>query len=101
MIFLCDEKDFQLQGDQVIYFYASWMPFYTRMLNILDKMEEKYKTVNFYAIDVDNFKNLCIRFSIESVPQMLLFKQGKRKKDIKGIVLMSAVKHVFSDIYGN
>lgn len=100
MIFLDDESEFKLLNtNQVLYFYANWMPFHKKMIIMLNKMEEKYKDVIFYAIDVDYFKKLCVRFSVKSIPEIILFKDGINKKNINGIILTSALKNIFSQIY--
>lgn len=99
MIFLTDELDFKLHPSCVLYFYASWMPYHKKMIIMLDKMEEKYKQLPFYAIDTDHFKSLCIRFDVESIPQIILYKDDKRYKTLKGELLTSAVKAAFNDIY--
>jgi thiol-disulfide isomerase/thioredoxin len=68
------------------------------MMIMKDKIEEKYPEVKFIAIDVDYFKNLCLRFGIESIPNIIVFKDGKECKRIAGLVLTSAFKSAFGDI---
>lgn len=101
MYFLTQESDFKLfdLGKQAIYFYASWMPFHKKMISMISKIEEKYNDIYFIAIDVDHFKSLCIRFEINSIPQIIIFDGGKEINRIEGIVLTSAFKAIFNDIY--
>jgi thioredoxin-like negative regulator of GroEL len=102
MIFINQESELDLNGTaQVIYFYAPWMPHHKKMILMLSKMEEKYKDIIFYAVDVDAFKGLCVRFSVSSIPEVLLFKNNKKVKNITGIVLTSAFKKAFADIYNS
>lgn len=102
MIFINQESEVNLNnGNQVIYFYAPWMMYHKKMIIMIDKMEQKYKDIIFYAVDVDAFKGLCVRFSITSIPEVLLFKNFKKVKNINGIILTSAFKKAFADIYGN
>lgn len=99
MIFLTKESDFQLKEvKQSLYFYAPWMPFHKKMMVMLGKMEEKYKNIEFLAIDTDAFKTFCKRFDITSIPTILLMDNGKEKKRITGLVLTSALKSAFADI---
>lgn len=98
MIFLTKEDDLKIDKLQSIYFYASWMPYHKKMLIMLDKVEKKHSNIEFIAIDVDSFKTLCKRFSIESVPTITVLKDGKEIKRITGLVLTSAFKSVFADI---
>lgn len=101
MEFLTQESDFKLidAGIQCLYFYASWMVFHNKMMTMIAKMEEKYKDISFLAIDVEEFKKMCKRFDVQSVPQVLIFDGGKEINRINGIVLTSAFKSVFADIY--
>ena len=100
MIFLLDEHEFPNNYKNVVfYFYASWMPFHKKMLTMIDKMENKYNNLTFYAIDVDNLKKITKRFNIDSVPTVLIIIDGKEEKRINGLIMTSAFKSVFVDIY--
>lgn len=94
---LLQEQDLKISSLQALYFYASWMPFHKKMLTMIDKIEDKYN-ISFTAIDVDAYKGLCKRFSVESIPTVLILKDGKEIKKITGIVLTSAFKSAFADI---
>ena len=83
---------------QALYFYASWMPYHGKFLTMISKMEEKYKDISFFAVDVDAFKNQCTRFSVDSIPTVLVLKEGKEVKRINGLVLTSAFRSAFADI---
>lgn len=99
MKFLNQDSDILITNQiQSLYFYASWMPYHKKMLYMITKMEEKYKNIEFIAIDVDFFKSLCKRFEIESIPTITILNNGKEIKRINGLVLMSAFKTVFTDI---
>jgi thioredoxin-like negative regulator of GroEL len=98
MIFITREEDLQIDLPlQSLYFYASWMPYHKKFLTMISKIEEKYK-IPFCAIDVDQFSNQCKRFSIDSVPSILILKEGKEVKRINGLVLTSAFKSAYADI---
>lgn len=102
MIFVTQEEEIQLSaGIQAIYFYASWLPFHKKSLVMIDKIEKKHTNVSFLAIDTDHFKNQCKRFSIDSIPTVIIFKNGKEIKRLNGLVLTSAFKAAFSDICNN
>jgi thioredoxin-like negative regulator of GroEL len=100
MIFIAEEKELVLKGDFILYFYASWMPFYNKMLTMLTKIEQKYKDKTFFCIDTDAFSPTCKRFSITNIPAILLFKENCEEKRISGVVLTSALKNIFQQIYG-
>lgn len=98
MIFITQESDLCFNGVCVLYFYASWMPSHKKMLIMLDKMEQKYNNIKFFAINTDAFSQICRRFSIDSIPTVLIFN-NKELKRITGVVLTSAFKSAFADIY--
>ena len=97
MIFITEESDLCFDNMTVLYFYAPWMPFHKKMIIMIDKMEQKYKNIKFYAINTDIFKSVCVRFSIDSIPTVLIFDK-KEIKRITGLVLTSAFKSAFADI---
>lgn len=102
MIFLTQESDLQIKSKIIsLYFYASWMPYHNKMISMIQKIEEKYKDIIFFAIDVDYFKGLCKRFNVASIPEVLILVDGKEIKKINGLVLTSAFKSAFGDIYNS
>ena len=99
MLFITREEELQIDLPlQALYFYAPWMPFHSKFMTMISKIEEKHKDINFFAVDVDEFTNQCKRFSIDSIPTVLIIKEGKEVKRISGLVLTSAFKSAFVDI---
>ena len=99
MQFITQEQDIIFNvKTQSLYFYAPWMPFHKKMLLMISKIEEKHKDIIFYGINVDNFKGLCKRFNIDSVPSVLIIVNGEEIKRINGLVMTSAFKSAFADI---
>lgn len=100
MIFLTEESELILLPKiQGLYFYASWMPYHKKMLTMIEKIEAKYKDVDFFAIDVDFFKPFIKRFNIESIPTILILNDTKEIKRLNGLILTSVIKSAFADIY--
>ena len=100
MNFITQEDELKMEKPiQALYFYASWMPYHNKFLTMIDKMEIKYKDIIFSAIDVDQFGTQCKRFLITSIPTVLILKEGEEVKRITGLVLTSAFKSAFADIY--
>ena len=99
MKFITSEEELSIgAGLQSLYFYASWMPAHKKMLIMIDKVQEKHKDIEFIAIDVDHFKGLCKRFTIESIPLVIILKDGTEVQRIAGITLTSAFRSAFADI---
>jgi thioredoxin-like negative regulator of GroEL len=99
MLYLTSEDELVLQPKlQALYFYASWMPYHKKMQTMINKMEEKYPTIDFFAVDIDYFKTFIKRFKIDSIPSILILNNGKEIKRINGLILTSALKSAFADI---
>lgn len=100
MIFITEESDLPNSDETIVYyFYASWMPFHKKMMTMISKIEDKYKNITFYAIDTDHFKSLCIRFNVKEIPTVIIRKENKELNRVVGLVLTSAFKSVFADIF--
>lgn len=99
MQFITQEEELQIDLPlQALYFYASWMPFHNKFLTMISKIEEKHKNISFFAVDVESFPNQCKRFSVESIPEVVILKGGKEVKRISGLTLTSAFRSAFADI---
>lgn len=98
MLFLTSETDLKWNNIQAIYFYATWMPFHNKLLYVLSKIEEKHKNITSFAIDVDQFANQCIRFSVDTIPSVLFFQDGKEIKRIVGTAKTQIFTDAFDDI---
>lgn len=99
MQFITQEEELQIGLPlQALYFYASWMPYHSKFLTMISKIEEKHKNISFFAVDVESFPNQCKRFSVVSIPEVLILKEGKEVKRISGLTLTSAFRSAFADI---
>lgn len=78
-------------GNVVVDFYATWCPPCKAMLPIVDELSQELDTVKFVKIDVDKFSEIASgfkigdeSFSIGSVPQFFIFKDGKLQDHFNG-----------------
>ena len=99
MLFATSESEILLDTSlQGIYFYASWVPYHKKMHLMINKMEDKFKNIKFIAVDVDYFINQRIRFKVNSIPTIILLKNGEEIKRINGLILTSAFRAILTDI---
>jgi len=68
----------------VVLFYASWCPFSQRFLPIFEKYA-KNNTLTCLRIVIDDKASLCEKYSVDVVPTVLLFEDGKVKKRLDGV----------------
>lgn len=81
-----DDLDRTLKSiDKVfVLFYASWCPFSIRFLPIFEKFAED-KAQNCVQVKTDDKAALCEEYSIDVVPTVIFFKNGKAAKRLGGI----------------
>lgn len=70
----------------VVDFWAEWCPPCKILAPILEELEKKLKNITFVKVDVSENKELALRFNIEIVPTLLIFKKGKLIDRIIGAV---------------
>ena len=71
-------EDFTKKGIVLVDFFADWcMPCIT-MAPIIDELSEKFKEkIQFANVNVDENQELAQKFSVMSIPNFILFKDGK------------------------
>ena len=91
------EEDIQIDLPlQALYFYSPYMPFHQKFITMISKMKEKQ--IPFFAIDIEQFGNQGKRFTIDSIPTILILKNGKEIKRLTGIVSTNIFTSAFADI---
>lgn len=66
-----------------VLFYASWCPFSQRFLPVFDKFAEG-KTQSCARVKTDDKASLCEKYSVDVVPTVLFFTNGKAAKRLDG-----------------
>ena len=66
-----------------VLFYASWCPFSQKFLPIFEKYSEK-RPQDCLRVKTDDKANLCKKYSIDTVPTVLLFELGTVTKRLDG-----------------
>jgi thioredoxin 1 len=71
-------KHLETHSPIIALFYASWCPFCRRFLKVFNDYAEKPAASNYVRVRIDEDENpLWEKYSIEAVPSVLLFKDGK------------------------
>lgn len=75
-----------LKSEKEVYvlFYASWCPFCQKFLPVFKKFAEN-KTLSSMMIEADERADLSSEYSIEVVPTVLLFKEGRIIRRLDGV----------------
>ncbi|MFH1325327.1 MAG: thioredoxin [archaeon] len=76
---------FVKEGNVLVDFFADWCMPCIMMSPVIDELSEKFKgKVNFGKINVDDNQNIAEKFNVSSIPNFVLFKDGKRVEQFIG-----------------
>ncbi|MEM2933030.1 MAG: thioredoxin [Candidatus Pacearchaeota archaeon] len=80
------------EGFVLVDFYADWcLP--CRLLSpILEKISKDYKNVRFVKVNIENNRDLAEKFNVMSIPNVVLFKDGKEADRFIGFMQEDAIK---------
>ncbi len=79
-------EEFIKSGTAVIDFFAEWCMPCLMMAPVFDEMAEKFSEINFGKINIDDDPELAEKYSIMSIPCIVIFKDGKEVERIVGQV---------------
>ncbi len=81
--YLEKEEDFNLEITKklvIVDFYATWCGPCKMLSTVLEAFTEENKDIEILKIDVDKFPDIARKYTIMSVPTLLLFKDGNLEK---------------------
>lgn len=71
-------EDFTKKGLVLIDFFAEWCMPCLMMAPMIDELSEKFKgKIKFGKVNVGDNQELAQRFNVSSIPNLILFKEGK------------------------
>jgi len=77
--------DFVKDGFVLIDFSADWCMPCLMMAPVIDELSEKFKgKIRFGKINVDDNQELAQKFNVSSIPNFVLFKNGKKVEQFIG-----------------
>ena len=73
------------EGTVLVDFYADWCMPCVMMAPVIDEMDSRFKgKVKFAKINVDENEDIAQRFGVMSIPNFVVFKDGKMIGQIVG-----------------
>ena len=79
-------------------FYAEWCgPCKMMKPNLLDVAERMGDGITILSIDVDKEKELAVQYRIQSVPTLIIYKNGKQLWRQSGIISANALIKLLKD----
>ena len=93
MVQKINETDFQKEntGLVLVDFYADWCGPCKMLGPILDDVSEKLTFVKFLKVDVDKNRKLASQYGVQSIPTVILFKNGMLVDKRVGFMAKDAV----------
>ena len=73
------------EGIVVVDFFANWCGPCKMLAPVLEEMADEYKQVKFVKVDVDQDVDLARRYGIQSIRNVIFFKDGKAVDQLVGI----------------
>lgn len=78
-------EDFTKKGTVLIDFFADWCMPCIMMAPIMEDLSEKFRgKIKFGKINVDDNTKLAQKFNVMSIPNFILFKDGKASERFIG-----------------
>jgi thioredoxin 1 len=100
MITEIKNNDFQAVEKEkiaVVDFNATWCGPCRMLAPIIEELSEEYDDVEFFACDVDDNGELAMKFGIQSIPAVGIFKEGKLVNMAVGFRPKAAMKSLIHE----
>lgn len=83
-----DFKEMVLENKKPILvdFFATWCPPCKMLSPVLEEIATKNETFDIAKINIDENQELAIKYGIEVVPTMLIFKNGIQMDKVSGFM---------------
>ena len=81
-------------GKVLVDFYAEWCGPCKMLSPIVDELSEELSDVNFYKLNIDESDEIVRRYSVMSIPTLLVFENGELKNTSVGFKNKDEVKEL-------
>lgn len=96
-----EQKVLKASSPVVVDFWATWCQPCKMLAPVLDDLAEKYSgKISFVKIDVDQNPKTAAKYSIMSIPTLLVFKNGQPVSHIVGFRPKEELKRNFDAVLG-
>ena len=81
-------------GKVLVDFYAEWCGPCKMLSPVVDELSEELKDVNFYKLNVDESDEVVRKYSVMSIPTLLIFGNGELKNTSGGFKSKDELKEM-------
>ena len=68
----------------VVDFFATWCGPCQMLAPVLEKLSKEQNDLNIFKVDIDESVELAIKYQVEVVPTLVIFKNGNHVKTLEG-----------------
>lgn len=68
----------------VVDFFATWCGPCQMLAPVLEKLSKEQNDLNIFKVDIDESVELAIKYQVEVVPTLVIFKNGNPVKTLEG-----------------
>lgn len=68
----------------VVDFFATWCGPCQMLAPVLEKLSKEQNDLNIFKVDIDESVELAIKYQVEVVPTLVIFKNGNPVKKLEG-----------------
>lgn len=92
-----DEEVLNEKGLYLVDFYATWCAPCKMLAPIISEIADNYNNIiKVGKVNVDDCKDLAIKYQISSIPNLILFKDGEVFKTIVGFQPKEAIEEIIN-----
>ena len=82
-------------------FWAEWCGPCKSMHPVFTRMAKKYKQIRFARINVDNSQDIALRYSVQSIPAFIMFRNGEIVNRMVGAVGEPGIHMICKKVLGS
>lgn len=81
-------------GKVLVDFYAEWCGPCKMLSPVVDELSEELKDISFYKLNVDESDEVVRKYSVMSIPTLLIFENGELKNTSVGFKSKDELKEM-------
>ena len=82
-------------------FWAEWCGPCKSMHPVFARMAKKYKQIRFARINLDNSQDIALRYSVQSIPAFIMFRNGEIVNRMVGAVGEPGIHMICKKVLGS